>query len=210
MAAAPTVEVTATTAPTIEPTRTAPPTLEPMRTADPTARPARSAAAAVQATRPPTPSPTPDRPLEPAAIPTHTPGPTATPEPADARAGLIWPARGPITTYFGEVSPTAPRGHAGIDIAARYGSPILTAAAGQVALATTAGGGYGTEVIVDHGKGLRTLYAHLSQLDVAAGQWAAQGQLIGLVGSTGYSTGPHLHFEVHQNGELRDPLAFLP
>jgi murein DD-endopeptidase MepM/ murein hydrolase activator NlpD len=79
-----------------------------------------------------------------------------------------------------------------------------------VALATTAGGGYGTEVIVDHGKGLRTLYAHLSQLDVAAGQWAAQGQLIGLVGSTGYSTGPHLHFEVHQNDELRNPLAFLP
>ena len=144
--------------------------------------------------------------------PTHTPtaAPTATPEPADARAGLIWPARGPITTYFGEVGPTSPRGHAGIDIAARYGSPIVAAAAGQVVLATTAGGGYGTEVIIEHGRGLRTLYAHLSQLDVTAGQGVARAQLIGLVGSTGYSTGPHLHFEVRQNGELRDPLAFLP
>src|SRR5436190_664355 len=83
---------------------------------------------------PPAPVATPTQTTVP--TPTHTPtaAPTATPEPADARAGLIWPARGPITTYFGEVGPTSPRGHAGIDIAARYGSPIVAAAAGQVVL----------------------------------------------------------------------------
>ena len=64
--------------------------------------------------------------------------------------------------------------------------------------------------IIDHGDGLRTVYGHLSELDVDAGVRVDRGQLIGLCGSTGFSTGPHLHFEVRQEGELRDPLSFLP
>ena len=127
-----------------------------------------------------------------------------------ARPGFAWPARGPITTYFGEVGWTSPRGHAGIDISAPWGTPVLAAASGQVLLATRAGGGYGIEIILDHGDGLRTVYGHLSELDIQAGEEVSRGQLIGLVGSTGFSTGPHLHFEVRQNGELRNPLNLLP
>jgi murein DD-endopeptidase MepM/ murein hydrolase activator NlpD len=127
-----------------------------------------------------------------------------------ARPGFAWPARGPITTYFGEVGWTSPRGHAGLDISAPWGAPVVAAAGGQVLLATRAGGGYGIEIILDHGDGLRTVYGHLSELDVQAGEGVSRSQLIGLVGSTGFSTGPHLHFEVRQNGELRNPLNLLP
>jgi murein DD-endopeptidase MepM/ murein hydrolase activator NlpD len=127
-----------------------------------------------------------------------------------SRPGFAWPARGPITTYFGEVGWTSPRGHAGIDISAPWGAPVVAAASGQVLLATRAGGGYGIEIILDHGGGLRTVYGHLSELDVQAGEGVSRSQLIGLVGSTGFSTGPHLHFEVRQNGELRNPLNLLP
>jgi murein DD-endopeptidase MepM/ murein hydrolase activator NlpD len=134
---------------------------------------------------------------------------------AGARAGaallrLSWPAGGPITTYFGDVGWTSPRGHSGLDIAAPYGSPVGAAAAGRVVLATRYGGPYGTEVIIDHGGGLRTIYGHLSRLDVETGDRVERGEVVGLVGSTGFSTGPHLHFEVRVNGELRNPLGFLP
>jgi murein DD-endopeptidase MepM/ murein hydrolase activator NlpD len=122
---------------------------------------------------------------------------------------MLWPARGPITTYFGFVGPLSPRGHAGIDIAAPMGAAVLSAQSGVVDLATR-DGSYGIYVVIDHGGGLRTLYAHLSQLMVSPGQRIGRGELIGLVGSTGLSTGPHLHFEVRQNGGLSDPLAFLP
>ena len=122
---------------------------------------------------------------------------------------LAWPADGPITTYFGEVGWTSPRGHAGLDIAAPWGAPVVAAAAGQVILAAPTSGGYGIEVILDHGHDLRTIYAHLSELEVEAGEYVAAGRLIGRVGSTGYSTGPHLHFEVRQGEELRDPLDHL-
>jgi len=127
-----------------------------------------------------------------------------------ARTTFIWPASGPITTYFGQIGWTSPRGHAGLDIAAPWGAPVAAAAPGQVLLATRAGGGYGIEIILDHGSGLRTIYGHLSQLNVTGGERVSRGQLIGLVGSTGFSTGPHLHFEVRQNGELRNPLGYLP
>jgi murein DD-endopeptidase MepM/ murein hydrolase activator NlpD len=127
-----------------------------------------------------------------------------------ARPGFLWPSSGPITTWFGEVGWTSPRGHAGLDIAAPWGAPVRAAAAGEVILATRNGGPYGIQVIVDHGNGLRTVYAHLAELHVEAGERVDRGQTIGLVGSTGYSTGPHLHFEVRQHGELRDPMRFLP
>ena len=77
-------------------------------------------------------------------------------------------------------------------------------------VATRAGGPYGYQIIVDHGAGLRTVYGHLSQLLVESGEPVARGELIGRVGSTGLSTGPHLHFEVRQDGELRNPLTYLP
>lgn len=131
------------------------------------------------------------------------PGPVVSP-------AFIWPASGPITCRFGEIGPTSPRGHAGLDIAAPFGAPIVAAASGRVLVATRDGGPYGIQVILDHGGGLRTVYGHLSRLDVEPGMYVERGTVIGLVGSTGYSTGPHLHFEVRQNGELRDPLGYLP
>jgi murein DD-endopeptidase MepM/ murein hydrolase activator NlpD len=132
------------------------------------------------------------------------------PAPVLVQPSFLWPAHGRITSYFRQVGWTSPRGHAGIDIAAPFGAPITAAATGQVVLATSAGGPYGTMIIIDHGDGIRTVYGHLSQLDVDVGQRVDRGQLIGLCGSTGFSTGPHLHFEVRQEGELRDPLSYLP
>jgi len=94
--------------------------------------------------------------------------------------------------------------HKGTDFAAPTGTPILAAAAGRVVSAGRAGG-YGNMVEVDHGKGLRTRYAHMSKISVKAGQRVAQGQTIGAVGSTGLATGPHLHYEVWQNGVAANP-----
>jgi murein DD-endopeptidase MepM/ murein hydrolase activator NlpD len=124
--------------------------------------------------------------------------------------GLLWPASGRITTHFGTVGWTSPRGHAGLDIAAPWGAPVLSAGSGRVLVATQAGGPYGYQIIVDHGDGLRTVYGHLSALQVETGQEVVRGEQIGRIGSTGFSTGPHLHFEVRHNGELRNPLSFLP
>jgi murein DD-endopeptidase MepM/ murein hydrolase activator NlpD len=132
------------------------------------------------------------------------------PAPVLSQPIFLWPAHGQITTYFRQVGWTSPRGHAGIDIAAPLGAPIAAASTGRVVLATHAGGPYGTMVIIDHGDGLRTVYGHLSELDVDVGEPVDRGQLVGLCGSTGFSTGPHLHFEVRQEGELRDPLSYLP
>jgi murein DD-endopeptidase MepM/ murein hydrolase activator NlpD len=90
------------------------------------------------------------------------------------------------------------------------GVPIVAPAAGTV-IAMSCGTGYGNCVIVDHGNGLQSLYGHMSQINAGPGQRLTQGQLIGLVGSTGFSTGPHLHFEVRTTaGGLRDPLGLLP
>ena len=98
--------------------------------------------------------------------------------------------------------------HAGMDLAAPTGTPIGAAALGTV---VTAGvlGGYGNAVVLDHGGGLSTLYAHQSAIAVSVGQVVEPGQVVGLVGSTGYSTGPHLHFEVRVLGRPVDPLNYL-
>jgi murein DD-endopeptidase MepM/ murein hydrolase activator NlpD len=96
------------------------------------------------------------------------------------------------------------RMHQGVDFAARTGTPILASAAGTVVLAGW-GGGYGNVVVLDHGKGMRTRYAHMHRIGVRNGQRVEQGQNIGQVGSTGLSTGPHLHYEVWQNGKPVDP-----
>ena len=117
---------------------------------------------------------------------------------------LIKPISGIITTRFGSRG----YGHRGLDVAAPSGTPIKAAAGGTV---TTAGwnNSYGYMVIVSHGNGVQTVYAHCSQLLSSVGQSVAQGQVIGKVGSTGYSTGPHLHFEIRVNGVLQDPQNYI-
>lgn len=98
------------------------------------------------------------------------------------------------------------RAHRGIDLAAPAGSPIYAPAAGVVSGAGWAGG-YGISVILEHGGGLQTRYGHMSSFVVAVGQSVAAGSVIGYVGSTGLSTGPHLHYEIRSNGQSIDPLA---
>jgi murein DD-endopeptidase MepM/ murein hydrolase activator NlpD len=120
-------------------------------------------------------------------------------------AGFIWPVNAPITSPFGW---RWGRMHEGIDLGAAYGTPITAAAAGVVIYAGWEGG-YGNLVVIDHGGGLATAYGHQSRIAVSTGQSVSQGETIGYVGSTGHSTGPHLHFEVRVNGEAVDPLGYL-
>lgn len=122
-----------------------------------------------------------------------------------------YPSRGPITSPFGwRLHPVlgSSRFHAGTDFGAEYGTPIHASDRGTILFAGWYGG-YGNAVVIDHGKGLTTLYGHASQIYVSAGQVVQRGQAIAAVGSSGLSTGPHLHFEVRQNGQPVDPLAFL-
>ena len=120
-------------------------------------------------------------------------------------AGFVWPVNGPVVSGFGM---RWGRMHEGIDIAAALGTPIHAAASGTVIHAGWLGG-YGNLVVVDHGDGLATAYAHASAILVAVGQQVSQGDTLSLVGSTGNSTGPHLHFEVRVNGSAVDPLLYL-
>jgi murein DD-endopeptidase MepM/ murein hydrolase activator NlpD len=99
--------------------------------------------------------------------------------------------------------------HPGFDLAARVGTPVAAAATGTVVQAGPAGT-YGNLVTVRHGNGVETRYAHLSATTVKAGDHVDAGQQIGNVGTTGYSTGPHLHFEVRKDGQAIDPAPFLP
>jgi murein DD-endopeptidase MepM/ murein hydrolase activator NlpD len=120
-------------------------------------------------------------------------------------AGLIWPCDGVVTSGFGV---RWGRMHEGIDIGCAYGAPNRAAAAGTVIYAGWLGG-YGNLVVIDHGNGLSTAYAHASSILVSVGQRVSQGETVSLVGSTGHSTGPHLHFEVRINGVAVDPLLYL-
>jgi murein DD-endopeptidase MepM/ murein hydrolase activator NlpD len=124
---------------------------------------------------------------------------------APSAAGLIWPVNGPVVSGYGM---RWGRLHEGIDITASTGTPIWAAAAGTVIYAGWLGG-YGNLVVVDHGNGLATAYAHASAILVSVGQSVAQGETVSLVGSTGNSSGPHLHFEVRVNGVAVDPLLYL-
>lgn len=133
----------------------------------------------------------------------YTPGAV----PANARIGggnFVWPAAGSINQrYWG--------GHAGIDVGAWTGAPVKAADGGYVALATGGwNGGYGNHVIIDHGNGFVTLYAHLNSIYVKQGESVVAGTQIGSVGNTGNSTGPHLHFEIRYQGVPRNPLSYLP
>jgi murein DD-endopeptidase MepM/ murein hydrolase activator NlpD len=100
--------------------------------------------------------------------------------------------------------------HPGIDIAAHYGTPIYAANGGTVTTADYSRAGFGNRVIIDDSDGYNSLYCHLSDIKVAAGQTVSKGQLLGAVGCTGRCTGPHLHFEVHQGGVAINPLSLLP
>jgi murein DD-endopeptidase MepM/ murein hydrolase activator NlpD len=125
----------------------------------------------------------------------------------------LWPVVGKLESGVGgRRNPFGGRGyeyHEGQDIDAQYGTPVEAAASGRV---TVAGWqrGYGNVVYVDHGHGLSTRYGHLSEIDVTVGQTVTRGQTIGLVGSTGRSTGPHLHYEVRINNEPVNPRDYLP
>ena len=130
-----------------------------------------------------------------------------------SRYGFQWPctARG-ITCRFGpRVHPItgAYSNHSGMDIGASYGSPIYACASGTVTTATF-GTAYGNYVTINHGNGFSTLYGHMTRYTVRAGQYVTRGEIIGYVGSTGWSTGPHLHLTMYYNGSLVDPLNYLP
>jgi murein DD-endopeptidase MepM/ murein hydrolase activator NlpD len=118
-------------------------------------------------------------------------------------SGLIWPVSGPVTSGFGW---RWGRMHEGIDIAAPYGAAVVASANGTVIHAGWMGG-YGNLVVIDHGGGLSTAYAHLSS--IVAGGSVGQGQTIGYIGCTGHCFGAHLHFEVRVNGSAVDPLGYL-
>lgn len=131
-------------------------------------------------------------------------------ETANSNAVLGWPTTGGyISSHVGERWGTM---HKGIDIARtdRSTSPAIFAAAdGTIESAGFNNGGYGNMVIINHGNGLKTLYAHMSSLTVSAGQSISRGEQIGVMGTTGSSTGIHLHFEVHVNGAIQNPVNYL-
>ncbi len=123
----------------------------------------------------------------------------------------IWPVQGWVTSEFGaRYSPFTglPKFHEGVDIAAPYGSPIYAPADGMISFAGGKGG-YGNALILDHGYGVSTLYGHTSSLYVKEGEKIKRGQMIAAVGSSGASTGPHLHYEVHVDGVPTDPMKFV-
>ena len=125
---------------------------------------------------------------------------------------FMWPCRGEITSYFGwRTHPIfgTTKYHSGMDIAVDYGTPIMAADSGTVIYSGWLGG-YGYAVMIDHGSGLVTLYAHNQSLNVYEGQYVSKGTCIAYAGSTGYSTGPHCHFEVRLHGEVTEPLNYLP
>ena len=124
---------------------------------------------------------------------------------------MMWPVNGPITSPFGyRIHPILGyrKLHTGIDFGVGYGTPIQAADSGTVIYATWMSG-YGNVIIIDHGRGISTLYAHQSSLAVGNGARVSRGQVVGYVGSTGFSTGPHLHFEVRINGNPVDPMGYL-
>ncbi len=136
-----------------------------------------------------------------------SPDPPSNPDPVPGpptSSGYAWPFFGAISQYFSGY-------HRGIDIDGfgAYGAPVSAAADGLVVLASYQEWGYGYHVIIEHGDGSRTLYAHLSEIWVSQGQYVGQGGAIGALGTTGYSTGPHLHFEIYIGGGPVNPLDYL-
>jgi murein DD-endopeptidase MepM/ murein hydrolase activator NlpD len=128
-----------------------------------------------------------------------------------AAAPTLWPVEGPVTGSFGErIDPFNGEGafHTGVDISTRYGEPIIAPADGVVAFSAVAAG-YGRLVILEHGHGISTRYGHLASFAVALGQSIRRGEVIGYVGQSGRSTGPHLHYEVRINDVPVNPHKYL-
>jgi len=126
-------------------------------------------------------------------------------------APSLWPVEGPVTGSFGErTDPFNGEGafHSGVDISANYGQPIIAPADGVVTFADFLGG-YGKAVVVDHGHGITTRYGHLASFAVAVGQYVHRAEIIGYVGLSGRSTGPHLHYEVRINDTPVNPHKYL-
>ncbi len=123
---------------------------------------------------------------------------------------LAWPTNGKLSSGFGPRTSRSGRTrfHAGIDLYAPTGTPIIASDNGQV-LKTEYHGGYGYCILIYHGGGIATFYAHLSAFATSSGQHVQRGQVIGYVGTTGYTTGPHLHFEVRVNGTPQNPFNYL-
>ena len=123
----------------------------------------------------------------------------------------LWPVEGQVTGSFGErIDPFNGEGafHSGVDIGSSYGHPIIAPADGVVRLTETMGG-YGKTIMIDHGNGISTRYGHLSGFAVTAGQHVQRGEVIGYVGESGRSTGPHLHYEVRINDTPVNPYKYL-
>lgn len=123
----------------------------------------------------------------------------------------IWPVSGAVTSGFGWRNSPWGDGrelHPGIDIAAGMGTPVVATADGEVEKAGWSGG-YGNIVQINHGNGIETIYGHNSKIAVSAGQAVKKGQVVAYAGSTGRSTGPHVHYEVRVNGTAVDPIKFL-
>lgn len=123
----------------------------------------------------------------------------------------IWPVHGRLTSFFGRrnLGMGTSSFHRGLDIAAPHGTPVVAARAGTVTFAGWSNQGYGNLVKIRHHGGAETWYAHFSQVHVRVGQYVEQGEVIGRIGSTGISTGPHLHLELHEQGRAIDPLSYL-
>jgi murein DD-endopeptidase MepM/ murein hydrolase activator NlpD len=125
----------------------------------------------------------------------------------------IWPVEGTLESGFGgrrnPFGGSSYENHEGQDIEAEMGTPVVAAASGTVTIACSQNG-YGNVVYIDHGNGLSTRYGHLSHIEATVGQRIARGEILGRVGSTGRSTGPHLHYEVRINNQPVNPRAYLP
>lgn len=124
------------------------------------------------------------------------------------KKGFVWPMDKSyhqyVSSYWGDG-----RGHEAVDIASKVGVPVLSVKDGYVESINSSGSGYGQHFVINHGNGLKTLYAHCSKLYVNVGDKVSQGEVVGLVGNTGRSTGPHLHFEVFVNGGRVNPCSYL-
>lgn len=133
-------------------------------------------------------------------------------QPAIKALPSLWPVEGRLMSGFAaRTDPFSGEGafHKGVDISAPTGTPVRSTAEGVVMLAEPVAGGYGRLVIIDHGGGVQTYYAHLSKISVHTGQEVHRGDLVGAVGSTGRVTAPHLHYEVRMDGTPRNPIRYL-
>lgn len=122
--------------------------------------------------------------------------------PAAGSGNWVWPTQGRLTQYFAWYHPA-------LDIANKQTPPVVAADSGKVILVSAGRVGYGNHVIVDHGNGFSTLYGHLASFNVSQGQNVSKGAVLGVMGSTGRSTGAHLHFEIRLNGITQNPLSYL-